>query len=237
MLDKIRYKNVFDLASGDYFVQPVPQYLSQFSSRELVSDFLDEKLSTDNDPKWKDFGFLSIEDYSFWSKRLCGIICLKMVLDTSPNTSTEYISELTSKAVKSGGYIVYDEKGAFIDNGWFYQPLVNLAQDYGFEGKVLTNLKNLDLCNNVLNNIFTIISVHPGVIRFDFDKAPNNKKGGHLVLVVGFKWDGNNCTGFYIHNPSGRVEETQEKAFIPIKQFDEAFALRGFSLRRGKINI
>jgi hypothetical protein len=50
------------------------------------------------------------------------------------------------------------------------------------------------------------------------------------MLVWGVKIRDGAIAGFYIHNPSGRKASTQQKAFIPIAQFHNAFGQRGFSL-------
>lgn len=227
----MKHYNLNAISSGDYFLNPIPKYLSQFSSRELISDFLDKKISLNNDLKWRDFGFASNEEYSFWAPRLCAIICIKMVVNLKNEYLDETIASITQKAIKKGGYIINDEKGNFVDKGWFYAPLIELLKDYGFNGEIKTKIEIKDLCENILRNEFPIVSVNPSVIRYDLDKCPNNKKGGHLILIVGFKWKENNCQGFYIHNPSGRKILTQEKAFIPLERFTEAFAERGMILR------
>ena len=220
-----------ELADGDYFVNPIPPYLSQFASRELVSDFLDKRISTKDDSHWAQFGFEKLDEYEFWAPRLCGLICVKMILDAVNTCSAnETVATLTNKAISLGGYKVYDDSGEFIDKGWFYAPLIELAKEYNVKGKVCTSIASSDLCYNVLSNIFTVASVHPKVIRFDIDKCPDGKKGGHLVVIIGFKWAIGKCVGIYIHNPTGREKVTQEKAFIPIERFNEAFAQRGFIL-------
>ncbi|MCI8548195.1 MAG: hypothetical protein HFJ38_04835 [Bacilli bacterium] len=224
------------LPAGDYYVVPSPPYISQFASRELVSDILDKKIFPYDDPKWKNFGFNSIEDYSFWSQRLCGLICIKMILDTFKPNLSETVATLTQKAINLGGYRVYDELGNFIDKGWYYEPLIELVKEYGLDGNVCSSLTENDLCLNVINNIFSIASVHPGVIRFDMKACPLNKKGGHLVVITGFKWSGKECLGFMIHNPSGRKKSTQENAFIPIEQFRAAFASRGLVIKDSNLD-
>ena len=220
------------LKIGNYFVNIIPEYISQFASRELVSDILNNRALIEKDPKWKNFGFTTVEEYSFWSFRLCGIICTKMAMLGLEVDNLLSIAELTKKALEFGGYILYDENGKFIDKGWFYAPLVELVKEYGLKGEVIDPFTEKHLCKNVLSNIFSIVSVNPKVIRFDVDKC--DQKGGHLVLVVGFKWNGTSCEGFYIHNSSGRTVETQEKAFIPIDVFNEAFASRGFVIKNSR---
>ena len=228
MLQKI--KELKNLKAGVYFVEKIPKYISQFASREFVSDMLDNRLLVEKDSKWKNFGFSTIEEYGFWAFRLCGIVCIKMAMlgleiDNSPN-----IVSLTKKAIELGGYIVNDCNGKFIDKGWFYAPLVELVKEYGLTGGVFDPITEENLYKNVLSNVFSIVSVNPGVIRFDFEKC--GSKGGHLILVLGFKWNGKNCEGIYIHNPSGRKVETQEKVYIPLKIFNEAFAGRGFIIKK-----
>lgn len=220
-----------NLPTGEYYINPIPQYISQFASRELVSDILDKKISPTEDPKWKEFGFKNIEEYEFWTQRLCGIICIKMIINTY-SKSSETIAELTKKAINIGGYKVYDEFGNFIDKGWYYKPLIELINQYGFDGEIFPKLSEEDLCVNVLHNAFNIVSVNPSLIRFD-KKKRLSKCGGHLVLVIGFRWSGRKCLGFIIHNPSGRQKSTQENAFIPIKQFRKAFASRGIVIKKG----
>ena len=220
------------LHNGDYFANPIPQYISQFASRELISDILDKHIPVDSDPKWRDLGFDSIEEYSFWAQRLCGLVCIKMVMDSLKPELSESIGSLTKKAVERGGYIIYDESRIFVDKGWFYAPLIELVKEYGLSGAVCNPLNENELCINVIENSFSIVSVQPGVIRFDIEKCPSDKKGGHLVVITGFKWDKEQCLGFYIHNPSGRKVSTQENAFIPIERFREAFASKGLVIRK-----
>lgn len=222
------------LDAGNYFVNPIPSYISQFASRELVSDYLDKHITAEDDPLWKSFGFKLKADYNFWVQRLCGLICVKMVLDALSLSSTkETIAELTKKGVSVGGYQVYNEDGVFIDKGWFYAPLIELSKEYGVNGNVCKNLTIFNLCQNVLYNKFSIASVNPKVIRGDIDKCKT--KGGHLVIILGFKWNGKKCDGFYIHNPSGREPSTQENAYISLERFTESFAQRGFTLFSNEI--
>jgi len=230
--DVISSHKLRDLPKGDYFVTPIPHYIAQFASRDLVSDILDKQIEAEDDPLWKSFGFETPKEYAYWSQRLCGLICVKMVLDALSNISvTETVASLTKEAVNLGGYEVCDTSGKPVEKGWFYAPLIDLIKQYGLNGEVCVSLSTRDLCLNIINNYFSIASVNPKVIRNDLEICPEGKKGGHLVLVLGFKWDGTQCLGFYIHNPSGRVVSTQENAFISIERFEEAFANRGLVLK------
>lgn len=209
---------------GDYFVKPEPPYYSQFASPTMVSDILDKKIKSTDDEKWSSFGFEEATDYDFWSWRLCGLICVKMILDAHKKAPSETIALLTEKAVGLGGYDI--EK----DVGWFSAPLVELAKSYGLKGKVFRHISATEIAKLILDNKFFIASVNPSVIRQDIDSVKDDEKRGHLVLVWGVKIKNGDVVGFYIHNPSGRKPTTQEKAFIPIKRFRDAFGKRGFAI-------
>ncbi|MDR3125512.1 MAG: hypothetical protein LBU20_00330 [Candidatus Nomurabacteria bacterium] len=213
-----------DLPAGDYFVAPPPGVqITQWASPKLVSDILDGRVKAADDPNWRDFGFATTADYDFWSWRICGLMCVKAVLDAYHLAERETVASLTEKGVALGGYKVKQ------DEGWFYAPLVKLARSFGLMGQVYGALSLEEIATAILDNHFIIASVHPGVIRGDLDRNPHDGKG-HLVLTHGFRWDGVAISGFFINNPSGRTAKTQQKAFIPIKNFREAFAGKGFSL-------
>ncbi len=209
---------------GDYFVIPAPPYYSQFASSKLVSDILDKKIKAGDDPKWKSFGFSSKQHYEFWAWRLCGLICVKMILDAYGKAPNETVATLAGRGVVLGGYNKEQ------DTGWYHAPLVKLAKKYGLSGKTYRVLSPEIIAKLVIDNKFTVISVNPDVIRGDVDAVVDSEKGGHLVLVWGVKIEKGQIAGFFIQNPSGRIPSTQKKAFIPIKQFDAASGKRGLAI-------
>jgi hypothetical protein len=232
--ERLNQSSLSGLPIGDVFVSPLPTYSAQFASRNLVSEFLNNEMPLSLDSKLSDFGFEKVSDYEFWAPRLCGIICIKMIIDAHHPNSTETVRELTEKAVSSKGYIVHDDSGKLVDTGWYYQPLINLLSNYGFDGTVYSELLPKQICELINDNMYVIASVHPGVIRFDFEKKPEGSSGGHLVVVSGFRWDGKKCSGFFVYNSSARTVETQENAFVPYGRFEEAFAGRGFAVKKIK---
>ncbi len=167
-----------ELGSGNYFLDPLPAYQSQFASRTLVSEFLDGRIPAEQDPAWRDFGFASSGEYAFWSRRLCGIACMTMVLG-----SEKSMAGLAQEALRLGGYQVADESGSFVDRGWFYRPLLELAGQYGYQGAIQASMAHEDLCRAVLANRHVVVSVHPGVVRGDLDVAP-----GAYEVATSFSW-------------------------------------------------
>lgn len=214
------------LEDGDYKVQNSVKYYCQFASPELTKDILEKRISAKADPRWKEFGFLSPEEYDFWSWRACAIICLKMIIDTVLNKN-EQVKDLTDEGINLGGYISHDNTGKLVDKGWYYKPLIALAKKHHLHGKLFSSLSIKNICKEILNKHFVIASVNPEVIRYD--KTESDTIGGHVVLVYGFRWSHGECAGFYLHNPSGKIEETRI-AFIPIDIFQKAFAKKGFSI-------
>jgi hypothetical protein len=220
------------LADGDYRIdavgKPVP-YRSQVASPTLVKAVLEKQRPTDDDPNWKSFGFVTKEKYGFWVLRICGIVCLKMVLDYYKLAADRSIADLTHEGQRLGGYIVYDKAGRFRDHGWFHKPLLALGKRHGLLGRTAPLLTISQLCTALLQNKMAIISVNPAIIRFD-KILGDEEPGGHLVLAIGFQILDGRCSGIYINNPSGKAAKTQDHAFIPIETFTQAFDNKGIIL-------
>lgn len=221
----------------DVFIAPRPECLTQFASSDFVSDFLDGKRSLSEDPRWHEFGFNSIEEYATWAPRLCGIVCLKMIIDVNCDEWGEKnLADLTWRGVELGGYILDDDKGNRVDKGWFYAPLVKLAEEAGMSGDIWAHRVPGDLVSDLDKNGAIVASVHPGVIRGDIEEAPRGIKGGHLVVVIGYRM-GTRIEGFFVHNPSGRSRHAQREVFVPFERFGKAFSGRGITLRRAETKV
>jgi hypothetical protein len=215
------------LSPGWYrFPKKLPYY-PQFASPELIYSYIHEDFDGRDDPRWRDYGTEDIEEYLFWCSRACGIACFKMSLEaltTLPRLPT--MIQLIRQGVALGGYIVHNEQGALVDLGWFYQPLVNLGENYGLHGHVCKTFTIDEICSYLATGSLVIASVSPEIGERDTD-TPITKRGGHLVLVHGFEWSQQGCKAFLVHNPSGRFPELQANAVIPVNLFSEAFAGRG----------
>lgn len=219
------------VSDGDYFAAPMPSYCSQFASRELVSQFLDGEIEPADDPRQSEFGFKSAEEYGYWAPRLCGIVCVKMVLDGQNATNSETVADLTRHGLELGGYDVETDKG------WYYRALIDLAEAFGMKGSPFAGSSVEDLCAEILRGTVPVASVHPKVIRGDIKRPPEGSSGGHLVVVTGFRWRNQECAGLFLHNSSGRTVESQENVFISREHFLNAFAGRGFTLSSSQLPI
>jgi hypothetical protein len=214
------------LPAGDHFTETKPPYVAQFNTREITDPVLHGQVAAEDDPLWAASGFETPSEYAYWGPRLCGLACLKMCLEAYGCSLAESLAEVTHRGVSLGGYKIET------DSGWFYAPLVEMAETYGLHGVVHRSLDEETILSNVLKDRLTVPSVTSKVIRFELDESPNGRKGGHLVVVFGFRWDGTQVEGFFLHNSSGARPETQESVFVPIDRFREAFAGRGYSVWR-----
>lgn len=215
-------QTIRSLGDGDYLTEGVP-YQCQFATPDLTGKILDGDLEASNDPNWKIFGYKTAEEAAYWTMRQCGICCVKIALDRYGVHKT--VAELTEQGLKLGGY---DKDN---DRGWFYKPLVALAEKYGAKGRVFRYLTVESVAKELMSDKLVVMSVNPQIIRGD-KKITNHEKSGHLVVAVGFKLSGRRISGVYIHNPSGRTQDMREYAFIPSETIQRSFGNRGFLLSK-----
>lgn len=214
---------VAKLNSGDYFIDDRIPYECQFATPALVADILDKKISAENDLNWNTFGYKDRKEYAYWSWRICGIACLKMIFDYYNVNRGKSIAELTRECVELGGYEVET------DRGWFFKPMLAQITKAGLNGFIGTHFGVNLISNLILNKKFFIASVNPCMVRFDKDII-NKKPGGHLAVVIGFRMQNKKIDGFFLNNPSGKSNETRVKAFIPIDIFTSAYSNRGIAI-------
>lgn len=214
---------------GLHFVTPRPVYLCQFADRDRVGEFLDNPSALATDKAWNTFGFSSRDEYVFWAPRLCGLVCLKMVIDSTA-LNIESVAMLTDEGVRKGGYLVRDAAGNMVDKGWIYKPLAKMARERGLDSRVLRDQTIDDLAGLIVENQAVIASVNPRVIRGDEPPSEAAPRGGHLVVVYGVDIQESKPSRFFLYNPSGRTPETQE-AVVPAELVASTFAGRGFAIR------
>lgn len=211
---------------------PIP-YQSQFATPELAAPILEGRLAPAEDPRWREFGFATPEEYGFWAPRLCGVACLAMLLRGRNPAFPRTLAELTRECQDLGGYVLEDEAGQWVDYGWVYGPMLEVARRYGLDGSISTALALEDLCRAVLADRAVIASVNPHHVRLErLDEALT--PGGHLVVVTGFEAEGGVPAWFRCHNPSGTAEATRAGASVPVAVFGRAFAGRGIILWRAE---
>jgi hypothetical protein len=223
---------LYDLPDGDYFAAHEVPYVSQFASPNLINAYIHENLHGRDDPNWQTFGAADADTYTFWAHRACAIACLKMAMDTSidvPSTcEPRSMWQLVEEGVALGGYRTHNDAGQFVDEGWFYPPLVKLADRYSLQVQGMAYASLLDVCAAIYDGWLVMAAVTPDL----GERGPLTRYDGHFVLVYGFQWQSGRCVSLTLHNPSGRYPELQNAAIIPEARFGPAFAHRFIALKR-----
>lgn len=217
------------LPDGDYLLPFDIPYIPQFASPERINDYIHHGYDGTQDPNWSSFGAENPADYAFWSPRVCALACLKMsIMALNPTTPPPSLWQLVQEGLLHDGYKLHDAEGRFIDEGWYVAAQIALAKDYGLQMTGHSYASPLAICNAILQEQIVAATVSPEIGE---RKPKSNRYGGHLVLVIGFRWQNGQARAFCIHNPSGRYPELQAHAWIPTRRFIQSFAYRFATLK------
>ncbi|MFC3453322.1 C39 family peptidase [Amycolatopsis speibonae] len=193
---------------------PVP-YFSQWESPELVTAIVTGAMSAADDPRWAESGADSAREYEFWSWRVCGMACLRMLLAQRGQEVPPSV-ELAKECERFGGYVRH-EHGV---RGLIYAPFLSWVADrFGLDGDVRVDLGVPELRDLVAQGHPVVASVHQAIRE---PKSVSPGQGGHLVLVTAVTE-----TGLVINNPSGLSSYSQEGAQVDDEDFARFYALRG----------
>lgn len=208
--------SVPDPGAGPGVRASVP-YFSQWESADLVDDIVHGRISAQADPLWQRSGARTVEEYEFWSKRSCGVACLRMVLaERGIEVPSQF--DLGLELLRTGAYTFRD--GGL--NGLIYEPCVEyLDKRWDIAATVRAELSGEELFERIVKGDRVIASVHHD-IRLAPEPPPH--RGGHLVLVYGADRD---ADVFEFHNPSGLNSATQRAVRLPRAEFARYFAERG----------
>ena len=200
-------------------------YFSQFSDREFAVRIIEEGRDPCEDPSWRATGFDTPEQYRFWSRRICGLACLRSILhywridQPSP-------AELLQSALASGSYILHPDGRV---DGLLYAPFAAwVAQSFGLAVEVLGKHPLESLTCQVDMNTFGVASVSDEIRHAHL---PSTRQGGHLVLITGAAQD-----RLWFHNPSGG-HGAQQDVCIASSRFSGFHAQRGMLIRRSQFSF
>ncbi|MDD5552216.1 MAG: C39 family peptidase [Candidatus Pacebacteria bacterium] len=200
-----------------YIKKGIP-YFSQWESPELNDDILNKKKDAAEDKKWKNSGANSPEEYRLWSWHTCGITCFKMILADILGKEFKTIN-LAKKCAKYGGF---RKKGENIE-GLYYLPFCRFVRkEFKLKIEFVRWLSIKRIKRELSQDNYVIATVNPNIR--DLESSIPKKKGGHLVLVVGYD---DKKKILFLHNPSGFYKKSQEYAEISEKNFKRFFAKRG----------
>ncbi len=118
-------------------------------------------------------GFDSLEEMIYWERKACGAVCIKMIIEYYYNQKVP-IGIIVKKGI---------ELNAYSEKGWTHRGLVAIANYYGLSGNSYQNTKLEDIAFNINSNRICIASVIPRLQSSENE----TKKGGHLILVIGYE--------------------------------------------------
>jgi Peptidase_C39 like family len=195
-------------------------YYSQWGSPEWVGRIVEQHGDPCDDPGWQRSGFSDPDHYRFWAKRLCGLTCLESALDYwridhAPRAA------LLDEALEHGVYRMREDGGV---DGLIYRPFADwVAGAFGVRVEVLPQAPLEDMAARLNAETLAIVSVSPEI---RYPDRPNQRQGGHLILLHGRGRD-----GVWFHNPSG-VAPHQADVYLPFETMTRFYAGRGMTLRR-----
>lgn len=134
--------------------------------------YVSKKNYSDKKP-WLQFGAPNKSEYEKWYPEVCGICCLKMIGDAYGSTVKVTLYQLAMERKQKDGSRELPNSEI---QGVFHKPLLDLAKDYGLDGRVENNLKLEKVISSLQNGRFVILSI-------DKSKVNPKLRGGHLVLV------------------------------------------------------
>lgn len=207
-------------------------YAAQFATPSLIHAYIHDGLDGAHDPNRAAFGADHVDpsEYTFWAHRACAIACVKMAIDAFQSAPPVRMWQLIQDGLALGGYRVHDEDGAFVDQGWFYPALAELAAHNGLRARGMAYASTLDVCAAVREGWIVAAAVTPEL----GEHGPLRRYDGHFAIVYGFAWRNGRPERFSVHNPSGRHADLQASALIPAGRFGRAFAHRFIALRRAE---
>jgi hypothetical protein len=195
-------------------------YRSQYASPELIAEVAAGRRAPADDPRWRDAGAATPEEYARWARCGCGMACLQMILAARGDPVPPLV-ELGRRCTRHGGYEERPARG--------YGPLIYagfvafVGAELGLRARVAAPLPLDELVDAVRGDEVVLASV--SVEIRDLAPAPA-RRGGHLVLVVDADERGRLC----FHDPSGHRPERASAVWVGEDEFERFFAGRGIAV-------
>lgn len=160
-------------------------------------------------------GSLKLSQIDEWENNLCGLVCALMVLNAFSTGSEHTIAEVLSLASKIDAF---DQR-----RGWIHKKIVSLLGKYGIKGKC-RSADDLDVMRELLNRKNLIIaSVAPNYLNAESTDT-TNKRGGHLVLIVGMYLIEAGNYQLFINDPGNEVSDGGQNLTVDSSIFESHFS-------------
>jgi len=215
-----------DTPAGEQITLPydIPYY-SQFASPELVHDIVNGLISARDDPRWREFGAETLQEYEFWSWKACGIASLKMAVEAL-GVARRSMMDWIGDGVADGGFIHEEEVVAGKPSGWVHRALARLAADSGLAADCAAGIDLGQIAALIDGGRLVIASV-----SYELGTTGEiSRNRGHLILLHGYSRIGSQVEALLVNNPSGRSAELRRNCWLPAARFAAAFSGRVISI-------
>ncbi|MFH0846053.1 MAG: C39 family peptidase [Patescibacteria group bacterium] len=143
-----------------------------------------------------------------WQKRMCGLVCLKMVLDFY-KVQTPDLKKFLELALQKEAY--------HNPNGWIHDKLLEIAKDFGRKNSYRKEkIEDIhELVNFLMENKPVIVSIRAKKFKEEFDGK------FHQVVLVGLERDEQGkILGFYYHDPD-YLNQEGKNLFVSLEDFEQ----------------
>lgn len=196
-------------------------YLSQFARAAHAEPIMKREWNAVDDLYWADTGAITPERYAAWALAACGMAVTAMALKYFKGFEVRFV-DLAEDALQGGVY-VEDEKGI---GPMLYREFAMWVVKYGLQADVYSRLSLAGIRLALSEGKLPMVSVNPNIRGYN--TSPADRKGGHLVLIVGYDTVRKE---FCIHNPSGFESlGTQQNHRMSEEVFARYYAGRGLAV-------
>mgnify|MGYP001603265812 CR=1 FL=1 len=185
-----------------------------------------------DDANYKQEGFSSLKEAVYWSERICGIACVKMVVKAFMPEKDVRLNDLLDRGLEA---VAYRE-----DVGWIHQGLIDLARLFGLNGGRKSVGENIEKIGEyVINHKVVIASVTVGFeAGKEYKKEDGSyykmQKGGHLVVVFGVEVENGKVKNLLLHHPSSWQSYEWHHHKISREDFLGSFSKKGNIIYLGR---
>lgn len=203
-------------------------YYCQFASSDLVLPIIRGEMQAKDDPRWRESGFDSPEEYSTWSWRACGVACVRMVVEGFGGPRLT-IREWVERGLSLNGFFSADPAFPGKPSGWVHRALAELARAEGLVSDTRAGIGPEELRDCLTAGQAVIASVTHELGEY----GGLTRRTGHLVLVTGAAETAEGeIRALRLHNPSGRYAALRADAWIDTDRFAAGFSGRVISISR-----
>jgi hypothetical protein len=196
-------------------------YYSQFASPELVSEIVNHRLSARDDPRWREFGAETAEQYEYWSWKACGIASFKMAVEALGVERRPMMAWIRA-GIAAGGFIHENGFDRSRPSGWVHRSLADLARAHGLAAGCAAPVGLDYLFRCIESRLLAVASV-----SYELGTLGDiTRDRGHLILIHGCALADGEVEALLVNNPSGREPQLRRDCWIPAERFAAAFSGR-----------